>query len=441
MAASDLPFSLMRERVIADLAAGHCVSVTGLSNTGKSMLMRSLVDEACQTAYKIASGRPGYLVYIDCNRAVAISDQAFYEVVLRSVLEHLGNQVKGTLASRLREHHQMITEAENSFSASLSFNLALSELCEQIENDLCLLFDEFGEVYTALDARALLNMRALRDRFPNHLVFATATERTLPQLRGDAIEDEFAELFSRFTYAMPLLTPDEMDRLLDRLDLSGIPVELRKKIHTLAGGHPGMLVAVSQLIARYGQEGNKVDPEALARLEPQPRAECLKLWNQIEKGDREALISLVLDPNSGLPPRALHKLQALSLLRDGKPFSPIFSDFIARKGRGADVSDQGVHIDLDSGDVWVEGMRVPVLTDLEYRLLELLHERRDKLTDKYQIVTAVWGEEYLGSVDDARVEKLVSRLRSKIEPDPAEPRYLITRRGRGYKLLTVPQAE
>jgi two-component system response regulator RegX3 len=38
-------------------------------------------------------------------------------------------------------------------------------------------------------------------------------------------------------------------------------------------------------------------------------------------------------------------------------------------------------------------------------------------------------------VDDARIEKLVSRLRQKIEPDAANPKYLITMRGRGYKLL------
>jgi DNA-binding response OmpR family regulator len=45
----------------------------------------------------------------------------------------------------------------------------------------------------------------------------------------------------------------------------------------------------------------------------------------------------------------------------------------------------------------------------------------------------------LGEVDDARVEKLVSRLRGKIEPDPTDPIYLITQRGRGYKLLTRPR--
>jgi two-component system KDP operon response regulator KdpE len=102
------------------------------------------------------------------------------------------------------------------------------------------------------------------------------------------------------------------------------------------------------------------------------------------------------------------------------------------------VESQGVYLDADSGDVWVDGARIPVLTDLEYRLLKLLHERRDKLTDKYRIVTEVWGEEYLGDVDDGRVEKLISRLRSKIEPDPSNPRYLITQRGRGYKLLSKP---
>jgi two-component system response regulator RegX3 len=128
------------------------------------------------------------------------------------------------------------------------------------------------------------------------------------------------------------------------------------------------------------------------------------------------------------------------MLREGKIFSPIFAEFVSRRGRSPDVDAQGVYLDSDSGDVWVDGIRVPVLTDLEYRLLELLYERRDKLTDKYQIVTAVWGEEYLGDVDDARVEKLISRLRSKVEPDPSEPCYIITRRGRGYKLLSKPRS-
>jgi len=50
-------------------------------------------------------------------------------------------------------------------------------------------------------------------------------------------------------------------------------------------------------------------------------------------------------------------------------------------------------------------------------------------------VEAVWGEEYVDEVYDSAIEKLVSRLRKKIEPDPSNPRYIITVRGRGYKLV------
>ena len=100
----------------------------------------------------------------------------------------------------------------------------------------------------------------------------------------------------------------------------------------------------------------------------------------------------------------------------------------------------GVHLDIEAGEVYVDGRAVPVLTDLEYRLMLLLYGHIDKICDKYRIVEAVWGEDYIEEVDDARIEKLVSRLRQKFEPDPANPHYLVTVRGRGYRLLSRPAA-
>lgn len=68
----------------------------------------------------------------------------------------------------------------------------------------------------------------------------------------------------------------------------------------------------------------------------------------------------------------------------------------------------------------------------------LLYGRIGKLCDKYQIVESVWGQDYLGDVDDARIEKLVSRVRAKLEPDPSRPQFLVTVRRRGYQ-LTQPK--
>jgi DNA-binding winged helix-turn-helix (wHTH) protein len=283
-------------------------------------------------------------------------------------------------------------------------------------------------------------LRALRDRFREHLAYASATWRSLPDIRGADVEDEFAELFSRFTYPMPLLEDQEATDFLAGLKSAPLEKDLRQEAIRLAGGHPGMLVGIAQVLSHLPDEWKK-QPAGFVRLEPQPRAECMKLWDQLDQDERAALITLVLDPKAGLPQQQSRHLHNLGILRDGEIFSPIFTDFVGRKGRGSEIDSEGVYLDSDSGDVWVDGVRVPVLTDLEYRLLELLYDRRDKLTDKYQIVTAVWGEEYLGSVDDARVEKLISRLRGKIEPDPTNPCYLITRRGRGYKLLSDARDE
>jgi len=92
-------------------------------------------------------------------------------------------------------------------------------------------------------------------------------------------------------------------------------------------------------------------------------------------------------------------------------------------------------VDTASGQVLVNGAAVETLTALEYKLIQLLFQNRDKIVDKYQIVTHVWGESYIDEVDDARIEKLISRLRQKIEPDPASPTFLTTIRGRGYRLV------
>ena len=116
-------------------------------------------------------------------------------------------------------------------------------------------------------------------------------------------------------------------------------------------------------------------------------------------------------------------------------FGHLFEGFACRQRLVKRPGPQGVRVDVDSGDVWVDGELAPDLTDLEYRLLLLLYGHLDRLCDRYQIVESVWGQDYIDEVDDARIGKLVNRLRQKIEPDPSEPRYLITVRGRGYRLV------
>ncbi len=71
-----------------------------------------------------------------------------------------------------------------------------------------------------------------------------------------------------------------------------------------------------------------------------------------------------------------------------------------------------------------------LLTPTEMRILELLMRNSQIVISRETLIERVWGYEFVG--DDNRVDVYIRRVRRKIEPDPAQPRYLHTVRGIGY---------
>lgn len=71
------------------------------------------------------------------------------------------------------------------------------------------------------------------------------------------------------------------------------------------------------------------------------------------------------------------------------------------------------------------------LTPKEFDILYFLAENRGEVFTKEQIYKAVWSEDYL--LDDSNIMAFIRKLRKKIEPDPDEPKYILTIWGIGYK--------
>ncbi|HEU5005780.1 MAG TPA: response regulator transcription factor [Jatrophihabitantaceae bacterium] len=90
-----------------------------------------------------------------------------------------------------------------------------------------------------------------------------------------------------------------------------------------------------------------------------------------------------------------------------------------------------VRMDVERHVVTVEGR--PVALPLkEFDLLELLLRNCGRVLTRGQLIDRVWGADYVG--DTKTLDVHVKRLRAKIEPDPSDPKYLVTVRGLGYKL-------
>jgi len=93
-----------------------------------------------------------------------------------------------------------------------------------------------------------------------------------------------------------------------------------------------------------------------------------------------------------------------------------------------------LRIDLGRRAVTLDGQEV-ALTPNEYDLLKTLVKYAGKVVTHRQLLHEVWGADYENEGHILRVN--ISNLRRKIEPDPAQPRYILTETGVGYRLRAV----
>ncbi|WP_354527988.1 response regulator transcription factor [Nakamurella sp. UYEF19] len=138
------------------------------------------------------------------------------------------------------------------------------------------------------------------------------------------------------------------------------------------------------------------------------------------------------------------KVSALELGADDyvvKPFSS--RELIARIGavlRRYDLQDEDrpdsvltvgtVRIDVDRHRVSVDGVAI-TLRLKEFTVLELLMRNRGHVVSRGQLIERIWGDDFDG--DPKRADAIINRLRRRLEPDPGEPRHLLTVRGLGYR--------
>ena len=94
------------------------------------------------------------------------------------------------------------------------------------------------------------------------------------------------------------------------------------------------------------------------------------------------------------------------------------------------ISAGPVSIDIDRHLVTINGSTIS-LPLKEFELLEFLARNKGRVLTRTQLIDRVWGSDYFG--DTKTLDVHVKRLRAKIEKDPANPVYIQTIRGLGYK--------
>lgn len=430
-------------QVMEWIRAGQCGSIIGLHGAGKSNFLQFLVREDVKRQYLGQNSAAFHFILINLLAITEQTEWGVYEMLLSNLVAQLHPpDWESTTLEKMSSLHREILAKRDAVTAQRAFEYCVTLMSQQTTQWLVFIFDEFDDVFRNLPAAPFRCLRAIRDAHKERISFLVIATQELAELRNQQIEDveHFHRLVSRnICWLGPLNEKDARQmvyyhaarrtRVLSEADTT--------HLLELSGRHAGLLMTILSCI--WNNE-NKSSSMSLGELinELSIHRECDKIWKSLSDSEQSTLCSLA--NGEPVPSQMLLHLTVRGLLQksngDQLFFSPLFAAFAKRQ---APPPARGTYIDRSGHIVQIDGQRIDDLTELEFEILCYLYEGRGRLCTKDDIVRNVYRQQYNfreSGLTDQMLQALISRLRGKIEPDRAHPRYVVTVRGEGYKFMT-----
>ena len=297
-----------------DQAASNLQNDKSWSERGARRSQSIPVQESSMLPLQLSSFTtpPLKIVYVDLNRRADDTAQAFYELVLRSVMEvertaststtdpalfqiDLASALTTTTPDDGERLYERIVTGQSEFEIAQAFMVALETRLEALKlakaGKLVLLLDEFDGPLTSLPGSVLRHLRALKDHYPAQLLYVTATNfpisvfdrprHEVAAYLGDGDEEDRAEFFELFeaTHARLRLRGMSQEELAhsNLLPQDGqaqegvvlsVPISfLTTYVYEASGGHPVLARLVTEELLSLMAQPHPSDPDPAIEIE------------------------------------------------------------------------------------------------------------------------------------------------------------------------------
>ena len=430
------------------IQSGISGTVVGLPGTGKSNLLGFLSHRPdVLSQYLPDEARKTAVIQVDLNNLPANDTSTLYRVILRSFYEF-----RQYFEAELQ---QLVTEIylENR-AASDPFlpHSALRELIlgfQERRVRVYLFLDRFDRFCQEVDPKMVDTLRGLRDSFKDTVGYVAGMTQQVGYLSDPAVLGDLYELLDTYIcWVQPTAEADALQLVHDETDHHFEPLnenEIRRIVE-LSGSNPALLKAICHwwVTTTTPSELDWLE-ELLARRSIVHRLE--RIWRSLTLAEQQILNQVQAWPNNGTSTvgkpagteqrldknerRAFQLLQDKGLLtqRDQgwQIRGSLLAAFIAAE---ADRSPGALWLD-EAADLVHQG-RMPLtqLTPLEHGLLRFLINRPRIRHTHTELIESVWPENTIREgVSTEALYQVVRGLRRKIEPEPAQPHYIVNWRG------------
>jgi DNA-binding winged helix-turn-helix (wHTH) protein len=428
--------------VMPPLRAGECCSLVGVSGVGKSNLVRFLRCPDVQEHYWGANRT--WVVVIDTHGLVFGEWPSEYVVaelmIHRLIMEAESHELSREFISELDDLYTRLIGQPSAHLALRYLERICRRLCEALEIQLVFIFDQFEDLWKALEPRFFLNLRNLRDQFKYRVVYLVITRERLQRIRQHAFNDlraveAFWELFTSHIYGLGMYSEADANMMLDRIaSRQGISIEerLRQAALEASGRHAGLLRAI--FWAQHN-DSSLIDDRANLLQVQAVAEECTKIWDDLTTDEQHYIQIIAADLPLRQPENIVLADMQLKEIITGEPptlFSPLFKTYVLREA-GLDVA--GVVVAPRLRQVWLDGQPIgKSLSPLEFSLLEYLARHAGTVCKREDIMRELYKDEAYNA-NDERLDTVLRRLREALNEDARNARYLITHRRVGVQLV------
>lgn len=418
--------------IIPYLEKGLSTQLVGIPGCGKSNVLR-LLSYNRDARYNNYGDYEKLLhfVYLDCSE---VNDKSLFEIlkfILISLSFSLGERRMMKDSQKINGFLKEGLSGGDELMLFQSLKKSIDYLSIEKKLTVNLLFDKFESIIPSVTPQFFNNLNSLRNRAKYRFGCIFSLIRPLEELLDPSLLTDFHDLIAGNIVYVSFRDDVWLDfraSYIEKAARKKLDEEQKRKILELTGGH--------SRLSKLSFEAIVTEDDPIENIE-----EFLKKRSTIQKALHEIWHALLPAEQLALKENVIfEKIKeefpylSNTFLRDEKGITiPLFESFI----KNIPVeSTELLSYDEGRNEIYIGDVQISDrLSPSEFRLLRYLIQNKGKICTKDEIITATWSEQKsLEGVTDQALDQIFYRLRKKVEKDPANPHYIQTLKGTGYKL-------
>ena len=431
------------------IAAGESGAVLGLPGVGRATLLGYLCHRPDVLADYLPPDVTVRLVPVDLHNLPDHRLATFYRVILRAFYENREQFDQAQQRAIVAIFRRYETVAQDAFLPKSGLR-ELLHMLQMADVRVVLVLNRFDRFLQSATVQMTRTLRGLRDAFKGTLCYMVGMEQEWVYLSGMESVTPLRTLLDTFVcWVGPLARADGLDMIRRQMGKDReMPASDAEHIFSLTGGYPVLLRVVTSWWMAAAPLPLQNEWATLLERQPNVRHRLQELWHSLTQDEQLALSELVKigarpPTRQAISPQSDLSLVLRQLARKGvcrqtsanewQIVGELIAAFVAEQ---EGISRGKVWHDDRTGFVYqgkqpIDGLRPQEMAVLNYFLKNpfMRHSHQD-------LIENAWPDDaYKEGVTPDAIYQTIRGIRTRIEPNPSQPFYLITWRGGGYQFF------